>query len=283
MWEQLIGTSEGGLGPEVIDLYMEMLNKQKLHNFHFSTCNIFENMNTDYTLLIEYFDKNELFSVDKLFIPLKFGNSWVLVITYIKDFQIDYYDPLNYDGDEITKKFKSFMKELVKKKKHSFTNIRKSTFRSQTIKTVPQKDTLPRASTEFDSGIYILGYIHTLCHNTEFNPSKVRSEISLELLNHLNHWNPLDTFYKNLMTRQAEAIEPKIKEISSVNIQSPTEEKNIPARESRVKKTKKTGSRKIFPVSARRSSTMTEKALSKSFSPISKSVKSKAAIEEEPS
>jgi len=294
MWEQLIAKSDGGaLGPEIIDLFMQLNNKRKSHNLHFATCSLFENMNTDYTPLIEYFDKHDLFTVDKLFIPINFNNTWVLVITFIKDLQIDYYDPLNNDGDEVTKKFKNFMKELIKKRKHSFKEIRKSSFRSQSVKTITHKDTLPRTTNESDTGVYILGYIHTLVNNIDFNPSKIRSDVALEMLNLINHFNPLDPLIKNVLTQQVESMEFRNKEVTPISIpivqSDERKEKKIKAVSQRERKSKKTPKKFTWEErkskSARRSTTVNEKNVIPTYSPPGNKSRSKSkynpTIEEE--
>jgi len=209
MWEQMIGKLDNGaLGPEIIDLFMKLKSSQKIANFHFTSSTFYDRVASDYNVLLEYFEKNDLFAVEKLFIPIKMPvkdtSKWVLVITNLKEQLIDFYDPYNTDIDDTKIQYlRRVFKEILKHSKR--TKTRKSSFRNSTLKSNNLQN-LIQISNINDSGVFILDYMNCSCKDIDLENGDNRKNLALEIIFIMESINPIEMVMKNILTKQAEAL-----------------------------------------------------------------------------
>eukprot|EP01133_Synstelium_polycarpum_P006709 gene6709-7802_t len=150
------------LNDEVINFYMEVLKKRQADNPQtFPKCHFFNtffyqllcnnNGTYSYQRVKRWTAKVDIFTYDKVLIPVHMGNHWCLSVINIKEKKLEYFDSLSGDNYVCLQKLRKYLEdEMTDKSKPGALNLTE-------FKDVMHKD-IPHQSNGYDCGVFLCKY-----------------------------------------------------------------------------------------------------------------------------
>ena len=183
------------LNDEIINFYLQMIvernknaNKEKYPNipdkwakvYAMNTLFLRKLMTTGYSTISFWTKKVDIFSFDKILVPVHLDVHWCLAVIDLKKKGVYFYDSMGSDKTDILKKLLEYLKqEHMDKKKSEFDT---SGFKLQNVKDIP------RQMNGSDCGMFTLKYAEYLSRNagitfTQEDMPYFRRRIVYEIVN----------------------------------------------------------------------------------------------------
>ncbi|EGC34898.1 hypothetical protein DICPUDRAFT_55498 [Dictyostelium purpureum] len=177
------------LNDEVINFYMEILKIRQKNNPNLPKCHFFGTFfytqlcngpeNYDFSKVKRWTNKVDIFSLDKVILPVHLGNHWCCAVINFKDKQFQYFDSLLGDNRECLKKLRRYVAdEMVNRSKQGIVNL--DEFKDSIPKDIPIQ------SNGYDCGVFMCKYAEFSSRGSELNftqkdITQYRRRIALEL------------------------------------------------------------------------------------------------------
>eukprot|EP00817_Percolomonadidae_sp_ATCC50343_P005812 CAMPEP_0117419814 /NCGR_PEP_ID=MMETSP0758-20121206/1295_1 /TAXON_ID=63605 /ORGANISM="Percolomonas cosmopolitus, Strain AE-1 (ATCC 50343)" /LENGTH=367 /DNA_ID=CAMNT_0005201093 /DNA_START=638 /DNA_END=1737 /DNA_ORIENTATION=+ len=138
------------LNDEIINFYMQLLGKRKTlsKNYFFNTFFYTKLGRSGYAGVKRWTRKFDLFSYDKIFVPIHQSAHWTLAVINLRDKRFEYYDSLGGFGDRVISDLADYMEEEWKDKKGGGTSPTHHFTHYQPSSEVPQQ------SNSHDCGVF---------------------------------------------------------------------------------------------------------------------------------
>lgn len=158
------------LSDEVINFYFEMMNERgqahadlpKCHFFNtFFYSKLIQGGKYQYANVRRWTRKTDLFSMDKIIIPVHLGKHWTLCVINLRDKRYEYYDSMGgvATGHKIIKIMKQYIHdESMDKKKQPFVTDDWETF-------IPDRYTLPQQKNGYDCGVFTCKFANCIAQD----------------------------------------------------------------------------------------------------------------------
>jgi len=176
------------LNDEVVNFYVNLLmdrnqnnqNMPKIFVFNTFFYGIIEKSNYSYSRVRKWTKSVDLFSLDKVIVPVHLGNHWCLAVVNFNDKKFEYYDSLGGDNPTCHKALRKYIADEYKdKKKADFDFIGWENFTPKNI---------PHQRNGYDCGVFMCKFADFISRNKPFNFSQknmqyFRKRMVLDILN----------------------------------------------------------------------------------------------------
>ena len=164
------------LNDELVNCYFTLIKQRdaiicqnspgKLHSRFFNSfffSNLLENgSNYNYENVKTWSKSFDIFASDKIFVPINIKNKhWSLIVAYMQQQKIQYYDSLGHDGRKLLEAFLRYIEDEHLDKKQVLLPDKKS------WKLIPCKNDCPKQENDVDCGVFCCAFADFLSRDLE--------------------------------------------------------------------------------------------------------------------
>jgi sentrin-specific protease 1 len=158
------------LNDEVINFLMNLINERskrpnqlKCHCFNtFFYAKLTQKNTYQFQNVSRWTKKIDLFSLDKVIIPIHLGSHWTLAVINVRDKRFEYYDSLDGHHEYILKDLKRYLKDEYKDKKKSEIDLSDWEFY------IPNRKEIPQQLNGFDCGMFCCTFANFVSQDYDF-------------------------------------------------------------------------------------------------------------------
>ncbi|KAF2071588.1 hypothetical protein CYY_007097 [Polysphondylium violaceum] len=179
------------LNDEIINFYLIMLNTRQTTSTKYMKCHFFNtffyqllcnnNGTYNYDRVKKWTNSIDIFSLEKVILPIHLGNHWCCAVINFKEKLIQYYDSLLGDNPACLSKLRRYLQDEMKnRKKEGIINL--DEFRDVTDKDIPTQNN------GYDCGVFMCKFAEFSSRGAKLNftqkdITQYRRRMALEILN----------------------------------------------------------------------------------------------------
>jgi len=155
-------------------------NPQDYPKCHFFNSFFYPLLQKGYSRVAKWTKKVDIFSMDKVILPIHLGNHWCLAVINFQDKRFEYYDSLGGDNPQCLQLLRQYLQNEHKSKKNKDFEL--SDWEEYCPKSIPTQ------RNGYDCGLFMCRYAECVSRRKEFNFEQrnmpyFRKRMVLDILN----------------------------------------------------------------------------------------------------